>query len=80
MSARTFQPNTRLSGKPCFVVCYLPVGTMVHVFAVLYTGTPTSDTDYHPKGMPFLSSQNIIYFVWCRWHTLTNTSAEEITV
>lgn len=40
--------------------CYLHVGTMVRVFAVLCTGIPTSDTDYHTKGMPFPSRQNII--------------------
>lgn len=58
-SAHTFQPSAPLSGKPCFVLYYQLVSTMVHVFAVLHAGTPTTDTDYHPKVcMPLLSSQN----------------------
>ena len=59
VSACTFQPNTRLSGKLCFVVCYLHLGTMVLVFAFLSV-TPTTILK-----LPFLSSQKIIICVSC---------------
>lgn len=65
MSAHAFHPNARVSGKPCFVICCLHVGAMVYVFAALYTGTPTGDINYHPKGMPFPSSQKIITSISC---------------